>query len=101
MVRTRLANGLVEEARADPTDGRTVERVVRRDGAALLHRRYRYDAAGRIVDDGRSRYRYDEQSRVTAARQPDGGWSTTTTTAGTSTASPGWASRNPRRATCA
>ena len=40
LVRTRLANGLVEEARADPTDGRTVERVLRRDGLTLLHRRY-------------------------------------------------------------
>lgn len=74
VVRTRLANGLVEEARADPTDGRTVERVVRRDGATLLHRRYIYDAAGRIVDDGLRRFGYDEQSRVTTVRQADSGW---------------------------
>ncbi len=72
LVRARLGNGVVEEARADPIDGRTLERTVSRDGAVLLRRRYTYDAAGRIVDDGRRRYGYDAQSRLVRVRPRDG-----------------------------
>jgi RHS repeat-associated protein len=62
------ANGLVERTRADPIDGRLLERELRRGEAVVLGCRHRHDPAGRIVEDGARRYDYDDLGRLTLAR---------------------------------
>jgi RHS repeat-associated protein len=65
--RVHLANGCVEETRADPVDSHPLARRVRRDEAVLLSTELTYDAAGRIIEDGTYRYSYDDLGRLTFA----------------------------------
>jgi RHS repeat-associated protein len=69
--RTRLANGLIETTDADIVDGRPLAHRLTQAGAALFERSYRYDAAGRIVDDGARSYRYDIAGRLAAVVTDD------------------------------
>lgn len=97
-VLTRLGNGVEEWTRADPVDGRTVERRITRDGIVLLRRCYAHDGAGRIAADGRRRYDYDGSGRLAHVVETDGpAWSYGYDAAGNLCR----ASRTPRGATAA
>ena len=75
-VLTRLGNGVEEWTRADPADGRTLERRVSKDGTVLLQRCYAHDDPGRVVADGRRRYDYDGLARLSRVLEADGSaWS--------------------------
>ena len=67
----RYAGGMVQQTEVDPIDGRVMQRELRRGDALLDCAAYAYDAAGRIVDDGRARYAYDAEGRL--AREERGG----------------------------
>lgn len=69
---TTLANGVVEETRADRLDGRPLTRTVRRGDVEVLTRRYSYDPAGRVVDDGHRHLAYDEQGRLREVTETSG-----------------------------
>ncbi len=67
--RVHLANGWVEETRADSIDCRPVSRRVwhtERTNETLLSRHNTYDAQGRIIADGARCYDYDVAGRLCA-----------------------------------
>lgn len=74
-VTVRLANGVEEETRADPLDGRPLRRTVRRDDVELARRDYRYDDGARVVADGARELAYDRWGRLVSAVDGDeGSW---------------------------
>ena len=67
IARIHLANGIIEETRADVVDTRPVLRQVLKDDQILFQREYTYSPTGQVVDDSVRRYEYDPLGRLSRA----------------------------------
>jgi YD repeat-containing protein len=69
--RIGFAGGVSQVSRFDAVDARLLERRIEQPGTSerrvLEVRRYRYDDAGRVIDDGQAQYRYDAAGRLVHA----------------------------------